>query len=179
MVFGLFRRKQSSIPFAVYGQIVEQSRNPVFYADLGVPDTIDGRFDMIALHLALVNRTLRKREAPLPQLSQEVFDVFAKDMDGSLREMGVGDQTVPKKMKAMAEVFYGRAIAYDAALDDGSPDALQETVARNIFPEDAEYASLYAQPLASYVRASEERLNGLPDDAFLTGRLDFPLPEPA
>src|SRR4051812_27436201 len=97
---------------AIYGMIVTQAREPLFYRDLGVPDTVDGRFDVLVLHLWMVLRRLKAIEGGAP-LSQGVFDVFCDDMDANLREMGVGDLKVPKRMQAFGEAFYGRAGAYD------------------------------------------------------------------
>src|ERR1700709_1430457 len=100
---------------AIYGMIVAQAREPLFYAGLGVPDTVNGRYDMLLLHLWMVLRRLRTAEDGA-DLSQALFDHFCGDMDDNLREMGVGDLTVPKRMQKFGEAFYGRAAAYDLAL---------------------------------------------------------------
>src|SRR3979490_1450818 len=103
---------------AIYGMIVAQAREPLFYRAMGVPDTVNGRFDMVLLHLWMVLRRLRGGEGgagPPPAL----FDHFGGDMDANLRELGVGDLTVPKRMQKFGEAFYGRAAAYDLALDAG------------------------------------------------------------
>ena len=97
---------------AIYGMIVTQAREPLFYRDLGVPDTVNGRFDLLVLHLWMVLRRLKSIEGGA-DLSQALFDRFCDDMDANLREMGVGDLTVPKRMQAFGEAFYGRAAAYD------------------------------------------------------------------
>jgi len=102
---------------AIYGMIVTQAREPLFYRDLSVPDTVNGRFDLLLLHLWMVLRHLRT----LPHgagLSQALFDHFCADMDANLRELAVGDLAVPKKMQKVGEAFYGRAAAYDMALTD-------------------------------------------------------------
>ena len=103
---------------AIYGMIVTQAREPLFYRDLGVPDTVNGRFDLLLLHLWLVLRRLKSAEGGTA-LSQALFDHFCNDMDDNLREMGVGDLTVPKRMQAFGEAFYGRTAAYDLALTGG------------------------------------------------------------
>ena len=103
---------------AIYGMIVTQAREPLFYRDLGVPDTVDGRFDLLVLHLWMVLRRLRAVEGGAV-ICQALFDRFCEDMDANLREMGVGDLTVPKRMQAFGEAFYGRTAAYDLALADG------------------------------------------------------------
>ena len=106
----------------IYGMIVTQAREPLFYRDLGVPDTVNGRFDMLVLHLWMVLRRLKPIEGG-SGLSQALFDRFCDDMDANLREMGVGDLTVPKRMQAFGEAFYGRAAAYDLALAAGEEAA--------------------------------------------------------
>src|ERR1700759_3106086 len=82
---------------AIYGMIVTQAREPIFYRDLGVPDTVNGRFDLLLLHLWLLLRRLRNVAHGGVELSQALFDRFCEDMDDNLREMGIGDQTVPKR----------------------------------------------------------------------------------
>ena len=99
---------------AIYGMIVTQAREPLFYRDLGVPDTVNGRFDLLVLHLWMVLRRLRAEGGAA--LCQALFDRFCEDMDANLREMAVGDLTVPKRMQAFGEAFYGRSAAYDLAI---------------------------------------------------------------
>src|SRR3989442_6857779 len=111
----LFRRSPNPSIAALYGAIVAQARLAVFYQTYGVADTVLGRFDLIVLHLALVLRRLRRDHEKA--VAQGVFDAFCRDMDDNLREMGVGDQAVPEQMRRVGEAFYGRAQAYDAALD--------------------------------------------------------------
>ncbi len=115
---------------AIYGMIVTQAREPLFYRDLGVPDTVNGRFDLLVLHLWMVLRRLRPIEGGAG-LSQALFDHFCDDMDANLREMGVGDLTVPKRMQAFGEAFYGRAAAYDLALAAGE-EPLAQALCKNI-----------------------------------------------
>jgi cytochrome b pre-mRNA-processing protein 3 len=115
---------------AIYGMIVTQAREPVFYRDFGVPDTVNGRFDLLVLHLWMVLRQLRPATDGI-NLSQALFDHFCNDMDDNLREMGVGDLTVPKRMQAFGEAFYGRAAAYDAALAAGE-EPLAQALCKNI-----------------------------------------------
>ena len=119
MILPLFRRPNPTIA-ALYGAIVAQARDPRFYEAYGVPDTVLGRFDLIVLHLALVLRRLREGDASARTLAQGLFDAFCRDMDHNLREMGVGDQGVPRQMRRVGEAFYGRAQAYDAALAEQS-----------------------------------------------------------
>src|SRR6185295_9484337 len=101
---------------ALYGMIVAQARNAEFYRGYGVPDTVDGRLDMIVLHLVLVLRQLTQAHgAALPPAGQDLFDRFCADMDDNFREMGVGDFGVPKRMQKVGEAFYGRAKVYERA----------------------------------------------------------------
>ncbi len=116
----------------LYLQVVEQARQPAFYRDLGVPDTLDGRFEMIVLHMVMVLRALRRDGDDGIELGQLVFDVMMDDMDGSLREMGAGDLGVGRRVKAMAQAFYGRATAYEAALA-ADEDALDQALRRNLY----------------------------------------------
>ena len=114
-----FRRDPRDTIGILYGAIVAQAKLPAFYLDYGVPDTVNGRFDMIVLHAALVLRRLSSEPAPARAVGQAIFARFCRDMDHSLREMGVGDLAVPKQMQRVAEAFYGRARAYEAALTAG------------------------------------------------------------
>jgi cytochrome b pre-mRNA-processing protein 3 len=169
-----FRRVRQDTIDVLYGTIVAQARLPAFYLDYGVPDTVNGRFDMIVLHAALVQRRLSVAPAPLRALGQEIFDRFCRDMDHNLREMGVGDLAVPKQMRRIAEAFYGRARTYDAALAGEGDLALKAALARNVLGESAPRA---AGHLASYVRHAARHLAGLDSGALAQGDLSFPDPE--
>jgi cytochrome b pre-mRNA-processing protein 3 len=156
---------------AIYGMIVTQAREPLFYRDLGVPDTVNGRFDLLVLHLWLVLRRLRPIEAGVG-LSQGLFDRFCDDMDANLREMGVGDLTVPKRMQAFGEAFYGRTAAYDVALTAGE-EPLAQALCKNILNgQHIEKARL----LALYAQAVIVTLTGLDDATLLGASWQFPSP---
>jgi len=116
----------------VYGTIVRQARSPAFYEILGVPDTPDGRFDMIVLHAYLVFRRLRGTDAETKAFAQALFDLMFADMDNNLREMGIGDTGVATRVKGMAKGFYGRSAAYDRGLD-GDGEELRDAIHRNVF----------------------------------------------
>src|SRR5437588_4479005 len=118
---------------AIYGMIVAQARRPEFYLRFGVPDTVNGRFDMVVLHLWMVLSRLRAEEGVTE--SQQLFDHFCNDMDANLREMGVGDLAVPKRMRTFGEAFYGRSGAYDAAIVAGESE-LRRALARNVLSSD-------------------------------------------
>jgi cytochrome b pre-mRNA-processing protein 3 len=156
---------------AIYGMIVTQAREPLFYRDLGVPDTVNGRFDLLVLHLWIVLRRLKSIEGGIG-LSQALFDRFCDDMDGNLREMGVGDLTVPKRMQAFGEAFYGRAAAYDLALTAGE-EPLAQALCKNILNgEQIENA----RRLAFYAEAVIKALAGLDDATLQSGSWRFPSP---
>lgn len=174
MVFGLFRRRTQPSEYALYGAIVAQSRQAAFYANLGAPDTVDGRFDMIILHAMLLFRRLQGEGKEAVAVSQSVFDIFFADMDGSLREMGISDNAVPKKVKRMAEAFFGRAAAYGAAIDAGDLNALAAAVDRNFFPENSTPAA--AMALARYAMAAGPALAATPLSDILAARLPWPDP---
>ncbi|SHG48740.1 cytochrome b pre-mRNA-processing protein 3 [Kaistia soli DSM 19436] len=166
------RRRNEAIAYSLYGTIVAQARQPAFYADFGVPDTLDGRFDMIVLHGFLLFYRLKTEDTDHRRIGQDVFDIFLKDMDRNLREMGVTDMGVPKKLKKMAEAFYGRVGAYDSALTAGDAAALRDALARNIFPDgDGDRA---VPQLAAYVEAAARQAAEQPVDAILAGRIAFP-----
>ena len=157
---------------AIYGMIVTQVREPLFYRDFAVPDTVNGRFDLLLLHLWLFMRRL-KAEDNGTALSQALFDHFCNDMDDNLREMGVGDLTVPKRMQAFGEAFYGRTAAYDLALTEGR-EALALALCKNILNgENVEEARL----LAAYAEAAIMALDSLDEAGLVDGSARFPLPE--
>jgi cytochrome b pre-mRNA-processing protein 3 len=146
------KRRNDAIAYPLYGAIVAQSRQPALYTDYGVPDTLDGRFDMVVLHGFLLFHRLKSETEENRAIGQEVFDIFLKDMDGTLREMGVGDISVPKKLKKMAEAFFGRIRAYDDALTAGDHATLVAAIERNVFPEGAPEGA--AERLALYAESS-------------------------
>jgi cytochrome b pre-mRNA-processing protein 3 len=119
--------------FTLYAKAVAAAREPLFYGVHGVPDTLDGRFDLVVLFCALVIERLRTAAPPGPELAQAVFDAMFSDMDVTLREMGVGDLSVGKKVREMWEAFHGRALAYGAALQAADEVALAAAIARNIW----------------------------------------------
>ncbi len=180
MIFRLFRRGPvvGTID-ALYGVIVAQARRPAFYVTYGAPDTAEGRFDMVVLHVALLCRRLGREtgaaEAPARHLSQQVFDMFCADMDHNLREMGVGDLTVPKKMRRLGEAFYGRLEVYDRALAATGDDELAMALARNVLGASAPTPP--ARRFAAYAREAARRLDAAAFPALAGGQLDFPDPD--
>ena len=175
MLFRLFRRDpRADTISALYGAIVAQARNESFYRGFGVPDTVEGRFDMIVLHLALFCRRLARESGPVHSLAQDVFDLFCRDMDHNLREMGVSDVGVPKRMRAFAEAFYGRVEAYDRAFA-AAGDELAAALGRNVLGE--AHPSARARRLADYARAAAQRLDSSDTAALGRGELVFPDPD--
>ena len=159
---------------AIYGMIVTQAREPSFYRQLGVADTVNGRFDLLLLHLWMVLRRFRSADGAA-NVSQALFDRFCEDMDANLREMGVGDLTVPKRMQAFGEAFYGRAAAYDAALAAGD-EALAQALCKNVLNGEGMEK---ARRLATYAMIVLARLDGLDDSALLAAVWTFPAPAEA
>ena len=114
MIFPFSPGRRPDTISTLYGMIVAQARMPCFYREYAVADTVNGRFDLLVLHLP--RSSTAWREPALRELGQALFDRFCRDMDDNLREMGVGDLTVPKEMRRIADAFYGRSQAYLAAL---------------------------------------------------------------
>jgi len=184
MILNAFRRSSPNDSIhALYGVIVAQARSPTFYTSYGVPDTVAGRFDLIVLHLVLLLLRLARdggageagRHGPASNVGQRLFDAFCRDLDGNLREMGVGDLAVPKRMRQFGEAFYGRLGAYRAALAVAEDRELEKALARNIFG--VEGIDERAGRLACYVRAAARQLDGEAEDALLAGKMIFPRPE--
>lgn len=146
-------RPEADIAARLYGAIVAQARQPVFYERFGVSDTVTGRFEMVVLHVSLVLDRLQNDDSERT-LAQAVFDLYCVDMDRSLRELGFGDLGVPHRMKKMTEAFYGRARAYREALAGGDRAALVAAVARNVFGGEGTHAAA----LADYMLASAATL---------------------
>ncbi|ODT48333.1 ubiquinol-cytochrome C chaperone family protein [Devosia sp. 63-57] len=171
MIFSLFRKDAATEPvYSAYNSIVAQSRQPKFYAEWNVPDSVTGRFDMISLHMALVFRRLRTGPKSAKDFSQAVFDLFFKDMDRSLREMGAGDLGVPKKIQKMGNLFFGLLAAINEAMDRNDDDALAGVLSRNIFDGKD---SPDVRALVAYVKALDDKLAAQSLDDLTAGRIDF------
>lgn len=153
----LWKSRRTAAALALYNAVVRHARAPDFYLRLGVPDTVDGRFDMIALHVYLVLRRLGRADDEDKRFAQALFDAMFMDLDRNLREMGAGDLGIGRKVKGLAAAFYGRIQAYDAGLEAGD-GALDEALRRNLFrkskPASWQVAAMTAY-LQDQVRASE------------------------
>jgi cytochrome b pre-mRNA-processing protein 3 len=169
----LFKRakQNAAIAQAVYGAIVAQARQPALYVRLGVPDTLEGRFDLVVLHLILALDRLGQAGEAGAGLAQAVFDLFITDMDRAMRESGVGDLSVPRKMKTVAEAFYGRAQAYRGALAAGDRTGLAAAIERNIGAGTAAVPD--TDGLAGYALAVRARFGAESDDTLLAGRFNL------
>jgi cytochrome b pre-mRNA-processing protein 3 len=168
MIFGLFRgRRNASVIERLHGDIVAAARDPVLFTDYGIPDTLDGRFESLALHASLVLRHLKELPAPAPEIAQDVADAIFRHFDQGLREMGVGDTTVPRRMRDLAEAFLGRATAYSEALAKPEAErhaALAAALARNIFA-----GTQSGDPLARYAERNDAALSQMSLADFLKG----------
>jgi cytochrome b pre-mRNA-processing protein 3 len=172
-LFGLLRdRRDERVGFALYAAAVAAARDPFLYTTLGAPDTLDGRFDVLGLHAILLIRRLRAAPPPGPALAQAVFDAMFADMDLNLREMGVGDLSVGKRVKAMWEAFHGRARAYESALDENDDAALAAAIARNVWRGAAPPAGS-AMRFARLAHAQQDALGEQPITALAAGTALF------
>jgi cytochrome b pre-mRNA-processing protein 3 len=159
----------------LYAAAVTAARQPTLYVDYGVPDSLEGRFEMVALHLFALIHRLMHDPGDDPALARLIAETFVNDMDGSLREMGVGDMTVPRRMKALYGSFAGRLAAYEAALKHGEA-AVTAAIARNVFPDSPEDAR--AKELSKYLGATAEALRRAEIGELQHGNVVFPEPSP-
>lgn len=172
MLRSLFKPRPAQLTGrALYARVVEQARSPDLYGRLGAPDTVEGRFEIYSLHVVLLLERLRGQGQVATEVSQALFDAYVNSLDDALREMGVGDLSVGKKMRKLGEAFYGRGKNYQAALD-ALPDRgpLEAVLARTV------YAGAEAAPvagLADYVLAQREALAANPIERLCEGQVDW------
>lgn len=176
MVFSLFKSgKQRREVEALYAAISAASRAPDLYLKLAVPDTVEGRFESLIMHVSLVLRRLKELPQPALDISKDLVDTLFKDLDGALRQLGVGDLSVGKKIKVLAQAFYGRAKVLDAALADQSPQQLQAVLSRNVLGV-SEGETPFAEELASYVRKASDQLGKQDLGSIMKAERLFPTP---
>ena len=150
-----------------YGEIVRQARRPELITNFHVTDNIDGRFDLLCLHMCLVMKRLKSKPELTRQYCQDLFDFMFLDMDQSLREMGVGDLSVGKRVKEMGKAFLGRLQAYESVIE--VKDAkLQEALIRNVYRGNRDFSE-YAERLANYARQIDKQLADMPIKSIMEG----------
>lgn len=179
MIFGLFGKKNGNrrIVEKQYATLTKAARHPYLYEVLDVPDTVMGRFEMLSTMLILYFRRTRKSATSGQEIAQEIVDAFFEDVDHSIRELGVGDVGVPKRMKKFAGMFYGRLESYAAALDSGDREALAAALRRNIHPQAGEGAPSMAG-LADYVFSAEKTMTAVGENDIAIGALRVAEPGP-
>ncbi len=163
------QRKEAST--RLYASAVAQARMPAFYAWAGIPDTLDGRFEMLVLHVYLLLRRLKAAGEDAAALRQTLVDAMAADFDANLRELGAGDLGVGRRVTGMVGAFLGRVAAYDIGLE-GSNDVLREAIERNAFGT-VPPPPLGARRIADYVRQSAAGLAAQPSAALMAGQVEW------
>jgi cytochrome b pre-mRNA-processing protein 3 len=171
-MFGFGRSQRSRRIAALYGRIIAGGRQPGFYENLAVPDTIEGRYEMLVVHCYLVLRRLHQLGKPAVWVSQALFEFMLDDLDRSAREIGVGDMGIAKQMKRLGKGFYGRAAAYDTALNAGDHAQLAAALARNVLDSDA--VDTAALGLADYLVQADVFLQGFSLERLLDAPVLFP-----
>lgn len=165
--------------YKLYGKLVDQARQPIFYTDFGVTDSIDGRFDMIVLHLFMVERGLARDGDATATIRRQLQEAMFSDMDRSLRELGVGDMGIGKEVKKMGVAWFGRLKAYAAAMEEDDPrQALIAALSRNLYRFE-EGDAPHAGRMADYVIASSEILASLPPEDVINLSFSFAETAPA
>lgn len=171
----LFRPRQARIAGeALYAGLVDQARRPALYRDLGVADRIDCRFELYVLHLALLLTRLKGEGEAASETGQAVFDAFVGALDDSLRELGVGDLSVAKKMRKLGEAVYGRVVGYQTAVSEADAQGLAGLIARAVYGEDE--TTPLAEGLATYALSTNEALRNQRLEDILRGRVTWPEP---
>ena len=175
MILSLFKKNRADkAALEIYLAAAEHARAPYFYADLKAPDTVDGRFEVLTLHLYAVLARLKNQGVAASNFAQRVFDLFFQNMDDSLREMGVGDMAIGRKIRGLAEAFYGRVGAYEEGVANEDQTALAGAIARNVYGEnELPQASLFAD----YLRALCAHLQTQEIAEIMAGRITFPDPQ--
>ena len=170
-------RARRATAATLYTALVEQARQPVFYARWGVPDSRDGRLELVTLHAILLMRRLREEGTPGRELAQAVLDRMFQDLDRHLREWGVGDPSVGKRMKELAQSFLGRVAALEPLLAGGDHDGLADVLRRNIYTEVAAPDPRDIDRLSRYLSAQARWLAAQDGASLLEGRIAFAAPE--
>ncbi|HXW21007.1 MAG TPA: ubiquinol-cytochrome C chaperone family protein [Roseiarcus sp.] len=170
------RRANRILIEQLHGDIVAAARRPALFRNFGAPDTPEGRFEMVALHAGLAIRRLSAIPGAGAEIAQELADSVFRHFDDGLREMGIGDTAVPKRMRRLAEAFYGRARAYGDALERPEEGRLAAALARNVYGANDRGGAPQVRALARYVERCAEALDAQGIDDFAAGRVSFPEP---
>lgn len=169
------RPPEADHAMSLYRAAVGQARRPDFYVGFGVPDTVDGRFELVALHVFLVLQRLKGGGGAADRLGQALFDLMFADMDENLREMGAGDLGVGPRVKTMARAFYGRVAAYEGGLVPGD-ESLGAALRRNLYGTVRSPADASVAAMADYLRRGAALLASAALEDLLAGRVIFPAP---
>lgn len=162
---------------ALYASAMEASRNPEFYTHLEVPDTMDGRFDLLLLHIFFILNRILSDQSEEDPLAQAIFDVCFEDMDQALRECGIGDTGIGRHMKRMMLAFNGRMHAYDAALKSGDKTALKDALRRNLYGTCDDVREDALEAVSAYVTGSVQSLTRQSLDSIRSGQVIFTTPK--
>lgn len=176
-LFGRKRQVSEAILIRTYEAIVAAARQPEIFSEWNVPDTPLGRFESLSLHMILFLRRTKDAPGGLPALGQEVVEEFFKDVDHSLRELGIGDASVPKRMKKLARMFYGRAASYDGPIGAADGQELAAAMLRNMIPDGKDWPQ--AIEYARHALAVAKSLDAQLDASILSGEIVFPQPASA
>jgi cytochrome b pre-mRNA-processing protein 3 len=158
----------------LYGAVVAQARDPAFYTAYGVADSTEGRYELVALHLVLALERLGQSDVAAEELRRETLETFITDMDDAMREMGVGDTTVPKRVKRAAAGVYARGVDYRTALAQASNDDLCAKLVEHVYQAQP---SPQAADLAAYTRRAVAHLSVCDPARLRAGSITFPSPE--
>ncbi|KQV82049.1 ubiquinol-cytochrome C chaperone [Rhizobium sp. Root1220] len=174
MIFGLFGKKNNNkaIVERQYSVLTSAARMPEFYERMNVPDTVMGRFEMLSLVMILFFRRTRTSATSGQEIAQEIVDAFFEDIDYSIRELGIGDNSIPKRMKKLAGMFYGRLEAYSKAMDATDVESLAVALGRNIHPKATEAVDMKA--LADWMFQAEAHLSAQSEEIVATGSATLP-----
>lgn len=172
MILSLFRKKRSNsaIIKRQYEELTDAARQLTFYQDMNVPDTVLGRFEMLSIFMMVYLRATKDKGEAVEGLAQDIIDAFFEDIDHSIRELGIGDAGVPKRMKKLAGMFYGRADSYGKAIEKDDISELNTALIRNMFPENIEEAPDMSE-LGRYLIATDKALVGYSLDEMAQGNL--------
>lgn len=176
MLSAFFKKSSSQpAPQHIYGSLMTHSRSATFFTDYGIPDSVMGRFDVLSLHIYLLARRLREEGSPISQdLSQEVFDLYVSDVERALRELGIGDTSVPKKKKKMIRSFYGQIDDFDEAINKSDKATIIEKI-KNRYLSETENPN--PEILCEYMLATEAHLKAQEMKSVLSGEVTWLQPE--